>query len=325
MIVWIFYKPPMKNTDFRDSQKKNKGISAIDFFCFEKIHYITSFIHPPESNMRSPAFLFLALFFLLPTDAFGSFEHRGPDARIEAMGGAGAALENPPFGPFYNPAAGNRSNGSSAGISYALPFGESSFDSFYGILQTGTLPFDRNGSASISWQHYGSSLYSESCTYATYSTKITGAVRAGASVGLLQRDSPGRGTESAIGINLGVLTTFSPLVKLGASVFNLNKPESGRGNENAPMTAFAGASYKPAGNIIVSAAMEKPEKKETRLLTGGEVRILKFLSLRAGFATGPSTFSGGVGIMFKNVQGDISLVRHPELGTGSWYTMRVAF
>lgn len=276
--------------------------------------------------MKLRILLFLITFYTCSANpVLGSFEHRGPDARIEAMGGAGVALENAPFGTFYNPASKVIGNDRSAGISYALPFGRSSLDSFYGTLQIGTLPFDRNGSAGISWQHYGSSLYSETSTFATYSTKVAGAVRAGISAGLLERDSSEKGSESALGVNLGVLAAISPYLNLGISIFNLNRPETGNGKENAPSTTFAGISYKPANSILVNAAMEKQEKKDARIRTGGEVRVLPFLNLRAGFATGPSTFSGGAGFIFDNIRGDIGFVRHPDLGTGSWYTMRIAF
>ena len=275
--------------------------------------------------MRLPALFFLMIFCTCTSSAFGSFEHRGPDARVEGMGGVGVALDNPPFGSFYNPASDAPGNVRAIGISYALPFGNSSLDSFYGTLQTGSLPFDRNGSAGISWQHYGSSLYSETCTYATYSTKVAGPVRAGISGGFLEKDSSEKGSESTLGINLGVLAAVSPYLNIGASIFNLNRPETGKKQENAPSTTFAGMAYKPADNIVVSTVIEKQEKQDARLRTGGEVRVLNFLNLRAGFATNPSTFTGGAGFIFGNFRGDIGLVRHPELGTGSWYTMRALF
>ncbi len=273
--------------------------------------------------MRSRILFFLTFFCTCTATAFGSFEHRGPDARVEAMGGAGVALENTPFGPLYNPALSAVGDERSAGISYALPLGQSSIDSFYGVINTNALPFDRNGSAGISWQHYGSSLYSETCTYFSYSTTITGPVRAGVSAGLLERNSAKNLSGSAPGINAGLFATLSPYMNLGVSIFNLNRPEIRK--EKVPSTVFAGISCKPADNIVVNAVMEKQEKKDARLQTGGEIRVWKFLSLRAGFTTGPSTFSGGAGLIFNNVRGDIALVRHPELGTGAWYTMRVSF
>lgn len=92
------------------------------------------------------------------TTALGSFEHRGPDARLKAMGCAGVALANSPFELYYNPASGNFEDNLSAGISCAAPFGKNTPDSFYVVIGTGCLPFDRNGSAGISCQYYVSSL-----------------------------------------------------------------------------------------------------------------------------------------------------------------------
>ncbi len=274
-------------------------------------------------TMRSSILFSIALFFTFTLSAYGSFEHHGPDARIESMGGAGVALETPAFGPFYNPAAGAADDIRSIGVSYALPFGKSPFDSFYASLQTSDLPFDKNGSAGISWQHYGTSLYSETRAYVTYSTSVAGPVRAGISAGLLQRDTEENGSDSVPGINLGILASITRSLNLGASLFNMNRPKTG--NETVPSTTFAGITYLPAENIAINAVLEKEENKEARFRTGGEARVLKFLNLRAGFATAPSTFSGGAGFIFNNVQGDIGIVRHPELGTGSWYTMRITF
>lgn len=275
--------------------------------------------------MKLHTFSLLITFFAFTGVSFGSFEHRSTDARVEAMGGAGTALSNPPFGPLYNPASGASGNTSSAGISYALPFGKSSFDIFHGSFQTATLPFDKNGSIGISWQHYGSSRYNETCTYAFYSTIIAEKIRAGISAGILQKDSALQGSSSAPGINLGVLASLSPSLNVGASVFNLNRVETGPEKEKAPLTTFAGMMYKPGKNIVFSAAVEKHESYDARLRTGGEYTIFSFLSLRAGFSTAPSTFTGGAGIIAGRIRGDLAFVRHPELGTGSWYTMRISF
>ncbi len=241
------------------------------------------------------------------------------------MGGAGIALENPPFAMLHNPASGGNGEGWSAGISYAVPFGESSLDSFHGVVYTSDLPFDRDGSAGISWQHYGSSFYRETATYLTYATTIAGPVRAGVSAGLLERDTAIVGPDSALGINVGALAVLSSSLNFGIAAFNMNRPDIGGSGEKAPAISFAGASYRPADNVILTVMVENREDTDARLRSGGEAWVLSFLALRAGFTTGPSTFSGGAGFIFKKIQGDLSVVRHPELGTGTWYTMRVSF
>ena len=91
------------------------------------------------------------------------------------------------------------------------------------------------------------------------------------------------------------------------------------------MDAIKAAGYKPGKDIVFSAVVEKHESYDARLRTGGEYTIFPFLSLRAGFSTAPSTFTGGAGIIAGRIRGDLAFVRHPELGTGSWYTMRVSF
>jgi len=269
--------------------------------------------------------LFIVPLFCSAGTALGSFEHRGPDARVEAMGGAGCALENDPFSSFYNPASRGGVDARSAGISYAIPFGNSTLDSFYASVSTSDLPFDRNGNAGISHHYFGSSIYRETSSFFTYSTRIAGPVRAGFSAGLLERGTGENNPVSALGINLGAIAILSPSLDAGIACFNVNRPDTGEGGEKAPLTSFFGASYRPAENIVLTAAAEKQENRSFRLRSGGEVRVASFLFLRAGFTTDPSTFSGGAGFRYKGLQGDITLKRHPELGTGTWYTMKAFF
>ncbi|MCW8796539.1 MAG: hypothetical protein OQK67_05695 [Chlorobium sp.] len=269
--------------------------------------------------------LFIVPLFCTAGTVLGSFEHSGPDARVEAMGGAGCALENHPFSTFYNPASRGGVDARSAGISYTRPFGNSTLDSFYASVSTSDLPFDRNGNAGISYHYFGSSLYRETSTFFTYSTRVAGPVRAGISAGLLERDSGENNPVSALGINLGAIAALSPSLDAGIAFFNVNRPDMGDGEEKAPLTSFIGASYRPAEDIVLSAAAEKQENRSFRLRSGGEVRVASFLFLRAGFTTDPSTFSGGAGFRYNAFQGDISLKRHPELGTGTWYTMKAFF
>ncbi len=257
--------------------------------------------------------------------SYGSFENRGMSARIEAIGGAGTALNDAPFGHLYNPASGAGSERRAAGFSYALPFGGPEFDSFTGSFQTGEIPFDKNACAALSWQHYGSAVYQETTLYASLSTKVAGTLRAGMSAGLLKRHAQGKEDHTAPGINLGLLASLSPSLDLGLSIFNLNRPATGSGSEKAPLRGSAGFAYRPSGTLALGATLEKQEENNIRLRAGSEFRVLRSLYLRAGFSTQPSTVTGGAGFAFGHIRGDLALVHHPELGTGSWYTIRVSF
>ncbi len=275
--------------------------------------------------MRTRILPLIILLCAFSEKASGSFAFNKPDARVQAMGGAGVALENPPFGVLNNPASGVTGETWFAGVSYAIPFHEESFDSFHGILYKSGLPFDRDGNAGISWQRYGSSSYRETSTQISYSTKIAGSFRAGISAGILELHTDSNGSDSSVGISIGALAPVSPFVNLGFALLNVNRPKTGNGNETVPSKIVAGASYRPEKSVLLTAEMEKMESRTPRIRAGGEVKILPFMALRAGVTTEPSTFSGGTGFIFGNIQGDFSLVRHPELGTGTWYTIRAMF
>ncbi len=268
--------------------------------------------------------LLLTLFFLDTAEAEASFRQRGPDARIEAMGGAGVALEIPAFGICYNPASGGASEGGAA-VSYSIPFGDASLKTLHAAISENNLPFDRKGGASLSYRRYGSDAYRETSVYAGYSTTIAGRLRAGIAAGILDRDSGNGGSSSALGLDIGLLAGISDSFTLGASVRNLNRPKIGDSRETVPAAVFAGAAYRPADDVLLTVAVENGERSDTRIRSGGEVRVLRFLRLRAGFSTHPRIITGGAGFTYRTVEGDVAVVRHPDLGTGAWYTARIPF
>ena len=268
--------------------------------------------------------LFLALFCLDAVRTEASFRHRGPDARIEALGGAGVALEVPAFGICYNPASGGVTGGGAA-ISYSIPFGDASLKTLHAAIAENDLPFDRNGGASLSYRRYGSDAYRETSVHAGYSTTIAGRLRAGIAAGILERDSEHGSSSSALGLDIGFLAGISDSFSLGASARNLNRPKIGDSGETVSAAVVAGAAYRPADEVLLTVTVENGERSDTKIRSGGEVRVLSFLRLRAGFSTHPRTVTGGVGFTYRAVEGNVAVVRHPDLGTGAWYTARILF
>ena len=207
---------------------------------------------------------------LLPTllcldaaEAEASFRQRGPDARIEAMGGAGVALETSAFGICYNPASGG-ADGGSAAISYSIPFGDTSLKTLHAAIAENDLPIDRKGGVSLSYRRYGSDAYRETSVHAGYSTTITGRLRAGIAAGILERDSEHGSSSSAPGLDIGLLAGISDSFSLGASARNLNRPKIGDSGETVPAAVVAGAAYRPADEVLLTVAVENRERSDTR-------------------------------------------------------------
>lgn len=281
--------------------------------------------HPEETTALLRVLLLLsALSVFTASRTYASFGFRGADARIEAMGGAGVAVNGTPFGIFYNPAAGGGEKRGAAGLAYSVPFGETSLETFHAAVMKNHLPFDSEACAALSYQRHGYDPYRETSVHAMYSTTVTGPLRAGIAAGLLERDA-GAASSSTFGLDLGFLAAISESFSLGGAVFNLNSPEIGESGESVPATAFAGLAYRPAGGALLSAAVESRKNSSARLHSGGEVRLLPYLALRAGFTTNPGTVTGGLGFTAGDLAGDIAVVRHPDLGTGAWYAMSVSF
>ncbi|ASQ91156.1 hypothetical protein CHL67_09725 [Prosthecochloris sp. GSB1] len=283
------------------------------------------------SSRHAKTIALLRSLLLLPTLSFfvtsradASFSFRGADARIEAMGGAGVALNGAPFGIVYNPAAGGGGKRGAAGIAYSVPFGEASLETFHAAIVKNHLPFDRDACAALSYQRHGYEPYRETAVRASYSKAVTGPLRAGVTAGLLERDA-GKTSSSAFGLDLGFLAVISDSFSIGGAAFNLNSPEIGESGETVTAITFAGAAYRPADGVLLTAAVENRENSDARLHSGGEVLLLRDVALRAGFTTNPETVTGGVGFTTGDLTGDIAVVRHPDLGAGAWYAMSVTF
>jgi hypothetical protein len=123
----------------------------------------------------------------------------------------------------------------------------------------------------------------------------------------------GYGSAGAVGLHLGLLLPLFSSLDLGAHATNVNGPSLVEG-EPLPQTLSVGLQYRVDDNLLVLADVFKDRAFPAAVRGGLEVRPLSLIALRAGVATAPTRFTGGVGLHLGRLQAHVAAEQHAELG-----------
>ena len=121
------------------------------------------------------------------------------------------------------------------------------------------------------------------------------------------------GSAGAVGLHLGLLLPLFSSLDLGAHATNVNGPSLVEG-EPLPQTLSVGLQYRVDDNFLVLADVFKDRAFPAAVRGGLEVRPLSLIALRAGVATAPTRFTGGVGLHLGRLQAHVAAEQHAELG-----------
>jgi hypothetical protein len=257
-----------------------------------------------------------------PNSLQAAFDYVPVDPKGVAMSGAMTALSGNAWGVFYNPAS--SANGrSAAGISYAVPYGDSTLGNLSGAISLGKLPFDKHGVFSVGLNRYHADSYREESIVAGYARELLPSVRVGVSVARLSQKIDGFGENSATGINAGLQASVTSALTFGISSMNLNAPTIG--GSKLPRTTLTGLSYRfETGSILTVSAQSDPARP-ARLLAAGEFPVYRSLHLMAGTATNPSLISAGASFGSETLKATAALSRNIDLGTTRSFGLEVAW
>ncbi len=272
--------------------------------------------HHPQTpgHMRKATILLTLCGCMGAAPLHASFDPIPADPRGLAMSGSVAALPGDAFGMLYNPASPASSAGASVAAACAIPYGDDGLATRSAAAKAGSLPFDRNGAASVAFRGYSPNGYRESSWSAGYSRRLTTAIRAGISVSRMELGVTGFADRPATGINAGIMVEPWPRITLGVSSLNLNSPSIGAGN-SLPRTTLAGISYRfDNGNLLTATAQGDPERPG-RILAGAAFKVAPSLAMLAGAGTNPSVASAGAAFTMGAVRATAAASRNLDLGT----------
>lgn len=138
-------------------------------------------------------------------------------------------------------------------------------------------------------------------------------VHVGVAVRVQNASIPGYGSALATGVSLGVQVNVLPSLDFGVSGLNINGPEMA--GENAmDRTLSMGLAYSAAEQAMVLADIVKVVDRPSSVRVGVLMTPHRILRLRAGVATEPTRFAGGVGVALGPLRADVAAEQHQDLG-----------
>lgn len=256
---------------------------------------------------------------------WAAFENVNISPRARAMGDAGVAVANDAFAPYFNPAGLAGLSQSTLGTSYVRPYGVSFADLVYigGVVPlntpAGTIGFGIRRFA-VDWDHEdpvtGAKESVDLLTESTYTIShgiklyedLHSAVQVGSSLNVYNlkfgpsygtdgsgNDGIDPGSDTVVGLDVGMLVTLHERTRLGALVKNLNNPQIGREEEELKQRIHAGIAYEPYLGVVTTFEFENVLGEEVQYHGGIEMLFLEGMVFRVGAMTNPNKLTAGFG------------------------------
>ena len=123
------------------------------------------------------------------------------------------------------------------------------------------------------------------------------------------------GSQSAWGVDIGLLASLAERIRFGARAFNINSPTLGDANSavRLPQRAQVGIAFSPYDLVWTTAALTKSSGHPTHFHGGMSYNILDNVFLKAGVQANPNRFTTGFGVFIKKIRIDYGLITHPVL------------
>jgi len=123
------------------------------------------------------------------------------------------------------------------------------------------------------------------------------------------------GSQSAWGLDIGLLASLADRIRFGAKAFNINSPTLGEANiaVRLPQRAQVGIAFSPYDLVWTTASLTKSVGHPTHFHSGMSYEIQDNIFLKAGMQTNPNRFATGFEVYIKKVRIDYGLITHPVL------------
>jgi hypothetical protein len=234
-----------------------------------------------------------------------------PGARQISLSNSDVALSNDVFSIFNNPAGLGQMDWREIGIYYSpSPFGLKELANGF-IAYNEPFPF---GSVSFGGMSYGFDLYKETKIILGGSYNYLNRFFGGITFTFHHFSIKNYGTATAFYLSTGGLVYLTDRIRWGFSITNLNHASVANESDQIPMIFNSGFSYDVLNELSLNAAIEKDIRYKPSVMFGLDYDLIKYLSIRFGFANEPEKYSAGVGINYSYFSLDYAFFSHPELG-----------
>ncbi len=180
------------------------------------------------------------------------------------------------------------------------------------------LPFNTYGNYGFSLQHFGYSSFNETKLAISFSKRLTNSTSASLQLSdNIQKINSDefKSTEHEIGINIGMFTKLNSKIHL-ASYYNFQKNINDDSISNIQELALA-ISWFPISDLNVLMEVSKQTNTNISLKGGIEYKIVNRLFVRLGMSSEPYSVTIGLGLVFENLNIDVSFANNQYLGASS--------
>ena len=213
---------------------------------------------------------------------------------------------------FNNQASLAYNNAISAGVNYENRF----FISELGTRTAGLVIPAGKSSLGIIWSHFGYPDFRRDMAGFACGLALSDKIAAGVQIDYFFEKTSGDYTDDQkITFEAGLHIIPSENTRIGIHIFN-PVPNSLR-KSFLPSTLTVGAGTEISKVLFAGAEIEMSSGEKLLLRTGFEYEAGKSFWLRGGFSTENSSFSFGLGYLFKSIKLDIGFSTHEKLGVTS--------
>ncbi len=250
------------------------------------------------------------------------FAQFNPGAKQIALSNSDIAVSDNVFALFKNPAGLAQIDYNEAGVFYSpSPFGLSELKNGYAAFSQ-PVGF---GTIAIGGMIYGFNLYKETEISLACSYNFNNRLYFGATVNYKNISIKNYGNKNATIFDFGVLATLTDKLHFGFSFKNITRSSFSSNTDELPVEICSGLSYKIINNCTFSFAIDKDIRYKASPRFGMNYRIIKYLSLRAGFAKNPNLNSFGLGIHYSLFNFNYAVFTHQELGLTQQFGVIISF
>jgi hypothetical protein len=183
----------------------------------------------------------------------------------------------------------------------------------------------KKGAWGVGASRFGSDLFAQTRASAAWGMAF-GLASLGLQIQYLQvtaREVPSRGY---LMLSFGGLAKLTDEVWFSGTVSNFTQTRAtDYVEERLPTVVRGGLLYKPGPALLLGAEVEKDLDQPTRIKAGLEYEFRKNFRLRTGFTTGTLTATAGAGWVWRDLQLDVAVSHHPQLGWSQNLGIQYAF
>jgi hypothetical protein len=246
------------------------------------------------------------------------FDDYEPSVRARAMSGAVTSFSDDYTAILYNP-AGLKNAENQVGATYYHLFGND-FATVSALSASYQTPYGAFGAGfqSMSVDYLDVNLTAENKFSLGHSFTLIKDVRSDISLGysanLYHLSYHELGSQTAFGLNAGVIAVLHQRTRLGFMLTNINKPKMGASEKHEiPQMLAVGLSYIPYQGVITAVDLKKNWEGDTEIRGGVEVEVHPMFLLRMGVRNNPASYSAGAGFKIIGISLDYAVSTHAVL------------